>query len=756
MAPSYSHEKYCPLDNPSNEIRVLEIIENANEMVECRLVKGRVDDQPYGALSGCWDNQDCNDMEIIHIIESDQPHDFLVPKSLNSALRALRAHGVPRVWVDFVCMDQDTINGRYSRVSLMANILRGADCVYIWLGDEDDNSGLAINFIETQVSNLTEFYWLIEDDEIDKAWQALSAFMRRPVFSRRWIVQEIAVAQKATLLCGMDRVDWDIFADAVSLSNEEITIARKAHGNTNKKVPERMPEFVSESSAMKLVEEMNNIFRRPSGDKLQAQYSLEYLVSRFATFNSSEPRDAIYAFLAIARDTEPANELKRDEIKEWIGKEYIRQIFAKQLTAGNVSSLYHVDYKLPLSDVYVQFVEWVIHKSDKTRALDIICRPWAPEPSPLDEFCDYGEDEDGHWRIKTKLERSQEGEDTLPSWVPTLAKAAFGMDGEGQNIRRKNADNLVGLPIKCVYSAAGTRGITENFRIENGVTQCSQGPGLNGLHYHSMFVEGFILDKVKVLKHPSQQGNIPSDWIRMARRMDPNSDLPDEFWRTLIADRGPMGENVPRYYPRLIRHALNQGVRGDSLNTKEIIDSNNRVIGDVLRRVQSVIWNRRLMRTERERSLGLAPEATRPGDLICVLYGCSVPVVLRPITKTKKEVKEENQQQIEKQQEREWGSIAKIGQVWRDSVSLRRVAASRRQIQGLVDNMKSTSNATKKKIQQNWERNGPVGVLPKADKAPLKSDPYTYYQLIGECYVHGMMNGEALLRCEPSMLFEIR
>ncbi|KAI2782038.1 hypothetical protein F4815DRAFT_463486 [Daldinia loculata] len=32
------------------------------------------------------------------------------------------------------------------------------------------------------------------------------------------------------------------------------------------------------------------------------------------------------------------------------------------------------------------------------------------------------------------------------------------------------------------------------------------------------------------------------------------------------------------------------------------------------------------------------------------------------------------------------------------------------------------------------------------DKKPLESDPYTYYQLIGECYVDGMMGGEALWR----------
>ncbi|KAI1662972.1 hypothetical protein F4813DRAFT_395007 [Daldinia decipiens] len=43
-----------------------------------------------------------------------------------------------------------------------------------------------------------------------------------------------------------------------------------------------------------------------------------------------------------------------------------------------------------------------------------------------------------------------------------------------------------------------------------------------------------------------------------------------------------------------------------------------------------------------------------------------------------------------------------------------------------------------------------------AVQKPLKSDPKIFYQLIGECYVDGMMNGEALSRLLPSVLFEIR
>ena len=43
-----------------------------------------------------------------------------------------------------------------------------------------------------------------------------------------------------------------------------------------------------------------------------------------------------------------------------------------------------------------------------------------------------------------------------------------------------------------------------------------------------------------------------------------------------------------------------------------------------------MIWNRKFLVTEKKDWIGLAPMASRIGDVVCILYGCSVPVVLRP------------------------------------------------------------------------------------------------------------------------------
>src|ERR1700712_1782484 len=58
-------------------------------------------------------------------------------------------------------------------------------------------------------------------------------------------------------------------------------------------------------SAAHLVEITNKLFRRRNDGHLDRLLSLEYLVSTFITFNSSEARDTVYAILAIAKDATP-------------------------------------------------------------------------------------------------------------------------------------------------------------------------------------------------------------------------------------------------------------------------------------------------------------------------------------------------------------------------------------------------------------------------------------------------------------------
>lgn len=190
---------------------------------------------------------------------------------------------------------------------------------------------------------------------------------------------------------------------------------------------------------------------------------------------------------------------------------------------------------------------------------------------------------------------------------------------------RKNADPLVGLPEDGDrnYSAAQKQKPEDKtFKLE-----FKKRPVLG--HY-SFYVKGFELDEIAEVAAPAYGGNIPKAWTEVGGWTDFRNDPPDAFLRTLVADRGKGNRNPPHYYSKACRESISKGsIDSGRVNIEALINSEqNSIITEFCRRVQEVIWNRRLIKTKRG-ILGLASEKVKPGDRVCIIYGCSVPVILR-------------------------------------------------------------------------------------------------------------------------------
>lgn len=787
--------KNCQLERPAVDLRILEIRQAANEaMVECDLIM-HDGTTPYDALSWCWgepiQDETAKRMDIYYKGELFR---FKVTPNLESALKQLRRHKVKRIWIDAICIHQADTEEKNNQVPMMASIYGDSDCVWVWLGDakENDDSKIAFHFISKRVLNLADFDRLIKDEKTSEEWAALTTLMNREWFSRRWVVQEIALAKKAVVLVGENRVEWLDLADAISLFNAVETGTRSLSSVMRSKEEHRnMPDFfghVPAYSATHLVEVTNNLFRRrTNAGQQEALLSLEHLVSTFTTFDSSQARDTIYALLAIAKDTTPQTwSPSLDSVVANYPPQTRQKLirFLKTMSKKTKKQPYPVNYEQPISDVYVQFVKFSIAESDPSRALDIICRPWAPNPKEKQNLKRPGQ----HWRATFGVKESsiidandgmedsnsnaETPRDTIPSWIRCTQGATYGRQTIATNVKmvRKNADTLVGIPPQRNYNAAGTRSINRrSLHFEKGITRHSCYSYLNNTRYHSMFVEGFILDTIVDIAPASQQGNIPKDWQDLAHGDSPittsreESVLPEEYWRTLVADRGTNADNAPRYYSRLIRHALEQAVEGDAVNTQDIMHFGGcAVVGDVLRRVQSVIWNRKLIRTSRG-SLGLAPDEATQGDLICILYGCSVPVLLRPFTKTGMEADSDATQQKDRpitEEQKEAGR--KILARWRDKRGERQRSGGNHR--GGKRKAAGSGGTPKKKHKHIGNSGSPELVQIKSTHrpaAPPLKDGMKFYQLIGECYVHGMMDGEAIAlqstdKTMERRIFEIR
>jgi hypothetical protein len=195
-----------------------------------------------------------------------------------------------------------------------------------------------------------------------------------------------------------------------------------------------------------------------------------------------------------------------------------------------------------------------------------------------------------------------------------------------------------------------------------------------------------------------------------------------------------------------------------------------------------VIWNRALIRTEKG-NLGLASNKVRVGDMVCILYGCTVLIILR-----KKKWKTQSERKLEafddgveamknlirkcekhRARRARWESLKKTT----DEGELKKVKSIKEETEKF--------NSKRKQKLYEYEKDGP-SLYPsdwesedqtdaetekkeegkkkeKQDKA-AKRDPYRHYEFFGEAYIHGMMDGEAVRQnfynLKPDHLFEIR
>jgi hypothetical protein len=129
---------------------------------------------PYEALSYTWGSG--SETEIVRL---DNLEAFVRP-NLNSVLRRIRKDTEVRfLWVDALCIDQRNVIERNAQVARMRDIFAKAEQVFAWLGDEADDSDLAMGYngLELEHSPGTSDVWA---REVLPYWQAFASILQRP------------------------------------------------------------------------------------------------------------------------------------------------------------------------------------------------------------------------------------------------------------------------------------------------------------------------------------------------------------------------------------------------------------------------------------------------------------------------------------------------------------------------------------------------------------------------------------------------
>lgn len=202
----------------------------------------------------------------------------------------------------------------------------------------------------------------------------------------------------------------------------------------------------------------------------------------------------------------------------------------------------------------------------------------------------------------------------------------------GPKMSRINADPLVGLPsmMQRNYAAAETKVVDmKSLRFRKRAE----------LGHFSMYARGFRLDDIEEVEQVARNGQIPREWAELAQWQNTKKPPPDDFWRTLVANRGKDGKNPPVYYSRACQESFKKGgLESGAVDTTALIEyERNSVVAQFCRRVQAVTWNRALIKTTVGK-LGLVRKDVEKGDWVCILYGCSVPIILRRSKRKTEEV----------------------------------------------------------------------------------------------------------------------
>lgn len=252
--------QYEPLPSPTL-IRLIKINPGeSSDHFSCSFVVSDFADASnppkYTALSYVWGD---TSRTVSIICENDKV--VQITPNLRDALR--KWSGTPTLWwIDAISINQQDILERNQQVKLMATIYQKAATVRVWLGHDEDNDaptifqafeelehGLQIMhkgggqirhydeeaadlhwaFQSMKVNNLSPPAWvpasldrltipwstathlpaaIFHPDESEKA--RLEKFFRLPYFSRTWVMQEIGLASNAVVSWGNNSIDWSI------------------------------------------------------------------------------------------------------------------------------------------------------------------------------------------------------------------------------------------------------------------------------------------------------------------------------------------------------------------------------------------------------------------------------------------------------------------------------------------------------------------------------------------------------------------
>jgi hypothetical protein len=212
-----------------------------------------------------------------------------------------------------VCINQTDDAEKSEQVRSMGRIYATADKVHVWLGPTIEEDHVQAVFSMFKEKAVASDHYILRDEGSQAAttWEsvptatliALSTFMSRPWFTRRWVLQEVALSRVVNILCGHRKLAWEWFrvgANTLNVACENIGDPR-IHKYLLPNAIQTLENVVTLDDFKK---ERDRAKRREVGNRLEVNEVMLMLLWTYHTAKCADEHDRLFSLYRLLPNTE--------------------------------------------------------------------------------------------------------------------------------------------------------------------------------------------------------------------------------------------------------------------------------------------------------------------------------------------------------------------------------------------------------------------------------------------------------------------
>lgn len=283
----------------------------------------------------------------------------------------VQRHRAKPIWIDAVCVNQQDVAERNTQVSMMTQIYGQAQSVIIWLGGFDSDAAIDLyHSLPTILSSSADCFkrsWKAwhrrrkngESDEDDaeiqngtilssESMDIVLEFVRRSYFHRIWVLQEVALARDVRIMFGGDDLPWSalfqVFQETIDFEyvglNYNTKVIKYRYGDmgtlawslADVRLHSRRTGLEDSivTAQLQSLRENNPDFVSMEDSWWHSKLPLSTLIALTWNFAATDPRDKIFALLGIAMPVPDDEPIVPDyhktitEVFTQVGKAYVQ------------------------------------------------------------------------------------------------------------------------------------------------------------------------------------------------------------------------------------------------------------------------------------------------------------------------------------------------------------------------------------------------------------------------------------------------